>query len=171
MTDPALFGAQFGGDSFKAWRALLAGFYGLPLSDDELPTWKAITGRESAPEAAQDELWMVIGRRGGKSQAAALLAVYSAAFNDYTDRLAPGEVATVMILAANKLQARSVFRYIKGLIESNPMLARMVVREDREAIELSNRTAIEVHAASFKATRSYTLACCIADEIAFWSID
>ena len=31
MTDPALFGGVFGGDSFAAWRALLAGFHGLPL--------------------------------------------------------------------------------------------------------------------------------------------
>ena len=34
MTDPQLFGSQFGGDSFASWRALLAGFYGLELSED-----------------------------------------------------------------------------------------------------------------------------------------
>lgn len=168
MTDPALFGGLFGADSFKAWRALLAGFYGLPLDDDELPQWQALTGRQSAPEAAHDELWLVVGRRGGKTQNAALLAVYEAAFNDYSDRLSPGEVATVMLLAADRKQARSVFRYISGLFEANPMLKQMVVREDKESIELSNRTAIEVHTASFRATRGYTVACCIADEIAFW---
>jgi len=37
------------------------------------------------------ELWLAVGRRGGKSQIAALVAVYEAAFKDYTDRLAPGE--------------------------------------------------------------------------------
>lgn len=168
MTDPALFGEQFGGDSFSAWRTLLAGFYGLPLADDELPHWQALTGRQNAPEAAHDELWLVVGRRGGKTQNAALLAVYEAAFKDYSDRLSPGEVATVMLLAADRKQARSVFRYISGLFESNPMLARLVVREDKESIELSNRTAIEVHTASFRATRGYTVACCIADEVAFW---
>lgn len=36
MTDSALFGKQFGGDSFQAWRALLGGFYGLELTEDEL---------------------------------------------------------------------------------------------------------------------------------------
>ena len=168
MTDPALFGGLFGADSFKAWRALLAGFYGLPLDDDELPTWRKLTGRQSAPEAAHDELWLVVGRRGGKTQNAALLAVYEAAFRDYSDRLSPGEVATVMLLAADRKQARSVFRYISGLFDANPMLKQMVVREDKESIELSNRTAIEVHTASFRATRGYTVACCIADEIAFW---
>lgn len=168
MTDPALFGEQFGAESFTGWRALLAGFYGLPLSDDELPHWQALTARESAPEAPHDELWLVVGRRGGKTQNAALLAVYEAAFRDYSERLSPGEVATVMLLAADRKQARSAFRYISGLLHANPMLARMIVREDKEAIELNNRTAIEVHTASFRAVRGYTVACCIADEIAFW---
>lgn len=168
MTAPELFGSQFSGDTWSAWRALLAGFYGLPLTDDERPDFLSLTGRKSVPQSAFDELWLVVGRRGGKSQCAALLAVFEAAFNDYTDRLSPGEVATVMILAADRKQARSVFRYISGLIESNPMLAAMVAREDKESIELTNRTAIEVHTASFRATRGYTVACCIADEIAFW---
>jgi len=168
MTDPALFGEQFSGDTWHQWRALLAGFYGLPLSDAERPDFLSLTGRLSVPASAFDELWLVVGRRGGKSQCAALLAVYEAAFNDYTDRLSPGEVATVMVLAADRKQARSAFRYISGLLHSNPMLERMIVREDKEAIELSNRTAIEVHTASFRAVRGYTVACCIADEIAFW---
>jgi len=168
MTDPHLFGDQFSGESWASWRALLSGFYGLPLSDDERDTFLKLTSRKTAPRNPLDELWLVVGRRGGKSQCAALLAVFEAAFKDYTDRLSPGEVATVMLLAADRKQARSVFRYISGLLESNPMLANMVVREDKESILLNNRTAIEVHTASFRATRGYTVACCIADEVAFW---
>lgn len=126
MTDPELFGGQFGGESFTAWRSLLAGFYGLPLSDGELTHWQDLTARESASESAHNELWLVVGRRGGKTQNAALLAVYEAFFRDHRDKLSPGEVATVMLLAADRKQARSVFRYISGLIDSSPML-RVVV--------------------------------------------
>jgi len=168
LTDPALFGEQFGGESWAAWRALLAGFYGLELTDSEAETWKALTGRESAPRAAHDELWLVVGRRGGKSQAAALMAVYEAAFKDHRAALAPGERATVRVMAADRPQARSVFRYVSGLIESNPMLAAMVTRQDRESIELSNRATIEVGTASYRTARGYTFAAVIADEIAFW---
>ena len=168
MTDPALFGEQFGDDSFKAWRTLLAGFYGLELADDELPHWQELTGRENAPDSAHDELWLAIGRRGGKSQAAALLAVFMACFIDYTDRLSPGEVATVLCLAADRKQARAVFRYITGLMNANPMLQRLIVRETTESLELANRTVIEVGTASFRATRGYTFAGVIADEVAYW---
>lgn len=171
MTDPALFGEQFGGESFAAWRALLAAFYGLPLSDDEAEMVQALTGRWKTPECAFVELWLAIGRRGGKSQCAALLAVYEALFQDHSAKLAPGEVATVMAIAADRKQARAVMRYVSGLVNSNPMLARSVVRENGEAIEFDNRAVIEVHTASHRAVRGYTLSAAILDEVAFWHVD
>lgn len=171
MTDPDLFGSQFNRESWSAWSALLKGFYGLPLTAVEAETFASITGGRKAPENALDELWLAIGRRGGKSQVAALLAVFEAAFNDYSDRLSPGEVATVMVLACDRRQARTVMRYISGLLHSNPMLERMIQREEKESIELTNRTVIEVSTASFRAVRGYTVAACIADELAFWRSD
>jgi hypothetical protein len=171
MTDPALFGGQFGGDSFAAWRALLAAFYGLELSDDERATLEAITGRSETLEGAFGELWLAIGRRGGKSQAAALIGTYEAAFKDHRAKLAPGEWATVMLLAADRQQARTLLRYVRGLFE-HPMLAPLVTRETESSIELGGtRTIIEIATASHRATRGYTLAAVIADEIAFWFHD
>ena len=170
MTDPALFGHQFGGESWLAWLALLCGFYGLPLTPEELEIWKALTARER-PTKPHNELWLVVGRRGGKSQCAALLAVFEACFSDHCANLAPGEVATVRVMAADKAQARSVMRYITGILESNAMLKRMVLNMGRESIELDNRTVIEVGTASFRSARGYTYSCIIADELAFWRSD
>jgi hypothetical protein len=170
MTDPALFGDTFGGDSFTAWRALLAGFYGLPLDDDATAIWESVTGRAEPPTEAHDELWLAVGRRGGKSHAAALVATYEAAFKDHRDTLAAGEWATVLLLAADRPQARTLLRYVRGLFE-HPMLRPMVTRETETGLELSNRCAIEIGTASHRSTRGYTLAAVIADEIAFWHSD
>lgn len=171
MTDPQLFGGQFGGPSFASWRALLAGFYGLELSEDEAETLQAITGRSEAPQDAFSELWLAVGRRGGKSQVAALIAVYEAAFKDHRDKLSAGEWATVMLLAADRQQARTLLRYVRGLFE-HPLLAPLVTRETESSIELGGtRTIIEIATASHRATRGYTVAACIADEIAFWFHD
>lgn len=167
MTDPALFGNQFSGRSWASWRSLLAGFYGLPTDGKK---FKQLTARK-APKQALDELWLAVGRRGGKTQIAALLAVYEACFNDYTDKLSPGEVATVFVIAADRKQARSAMRYIRGLLQSNPMLEKMVIKDGEEIIELSNRTAIEIMTASHKSIRGYSVAAAICDEIAFWSSD
>lgn len=168
MTDRKLFGDLFAAESWQAWTALLCGFYGLALNREERRIFEAITRRADSPQEACEELWLVIGRRGGKSQVAALLAIFESAFQDYSARLSPGEVATVLVIAADRKQARAVFRYISGLLNGNPMLRAMIVREDRESIELDNRTVIEVGTANFRSVRGYTMACVIADEIAFW---
>jgi len=171
MTLPDLFSSQFAGNSWSTWRALLSGFYGLELTNDELADFRAVTGLQEAPSAALDELWLVVGRRGGKSQMAALLAILESAFRDYSDKLSPGELATVFCIAADRKQSRVIMRYVSGLLHSNPMLERMIVREDKESIELSNRTIVEVGTASFRSVRGYTIAAVICDELAFWRSD
>lgn len=167
MTDPQLFGAEFGGSSFEAWRALLGGFYGLPLTQDQADIFGGITGGRDAPTEACAELWLAIGRRGGKSRGAALVATCEACFNDHRAKLAPGEVATVLVIAADRQQARTVMRYIRGFFD-HPMLRPLVARETETIIELSNRCAIEIATASHRAVRGYSLAAVIADEVAFW---
>ena len=61
----------------------------------------------------------------------------------------------------------NVMRYITGLLHSNPMMEQLILREQQESIELTNRTVIEAQSASSRSVRGYTVACVIADEIAF----
>jgi hypothetical protein len=51
------------------------------------------------------------------------------------------------------------------------MLRQLVEAERQEAIDLSNRVTIEVHTASFRTTRGYTIVAALLDEIAFWPTD
>ena len=171
MRDPALFGRWFEGESWRAWRVFLAALFGLPMDADAEAIYRRHTGRATAPATPAREGWVIAGRRGGKSRIAALVAVYLAAFRDYGHVLAPGEVGTLAVIAADRRQARVVMRYIVGFLEGVPMLKQMVVNRTKETIELSNRVMIEVHTASFRAVRGYTLIGVIADEIAFWSTD
>lgn len=170
MTDPALFGGTFGGESFAGWRALLGAFYGLPLDAEQAEAVRAITARERLPKAPCDELWTAIGRRGGKSHVAALVAVYEAACRDYSEKLSPGEVATVFLIAADRAQARTLLRYVRGMAD-HPMLRRMVKSDTAAGIELTNGSAIEVATASHRAVRGYTCAAVVLDEIAFWMVE
>lgn len=167
MSDPTIFGNQFNNETWDTWKALLSGFYGDECTD---PTkFETITQR--TPNGPYSELWMVIGRRGGKSHAAALIAVYEAFLKDHRDRLAKGEVATVMVVASDRRQARTIFRYIKGLINSNEMLRKMVLNEKDQSIELNNSCVIEIGTSNNRALRGYTISCAILDEIAFWNAD
>jgi hypothetical protein len=51
------------------------------------------------------------------------------------------------------------------------MLASLIDREAAEAIDLTNAVSIEIHVASYRTTRGYTLAAVLCDEIAFWRSD
>jgi hypothetical protein len=168
LRDEALFGRAFPEAPWRVWRTFLAALFGLPMTTASLAVYQGATGRQQPPEQAAREAWMVAGRRGGKSRIAALVAVFLACFRDYRAVLAPGEHGTVMVIAADRRQARIVFRYIEGLIDGVPMLRALVVRRTRETITLNNRIVIEVHTASFRAVRGYTVVAAICDEIAFW---
>lgn len=73
IDDPNLLGASIRDpESWKPWKALLAAAFGLPLSDDQLDLYRACTGRRVPPSEPAAYLWLVIGRRGGKSFAMAL---------------------------------------------------------------------------------------------------
>lgn len=154
------------------WEVFLAALFGLPIdAEDAAALYARHTGRTAPPTAPAREAWVIVGRRGGKSRIAALVAVYLACFRDYADKLAPGEVGTLAVIAADRKQARTVFRYINGFINGVPMLARTVANRAREPVELTNRVTIEVHTANFRAVRGYSLVGVICDEIAFWQTD
>jgi hypothetical protein len=170
MDHPKLFAPFFQGSSWTAWRVFLASLFAVPMDDDAMATYRRHTGREAAPTAPFVEAELVVGRRGGKSRILALIliATYLACFKDYSPYLAPGEVATVAVLAADRKQARTIFRYIIGLMREVPALAAMIEDDGADAIKLNNRVVIEISTASFRVTRGYTFAAVLADETAFW---
>jgi hypothetical protein len=108
LDDPLFFDSAFDGPTRRARRVFLAALFGLPTSADELELYRAHTGRESAPIEAVSEAFEIIGRRGGKSRVAALVAVYLACFRTYA--LAPGERGVVVVIAGDRRQARVILR-------------------------------------------------------------
>jgi len=168
---PQVFGPFFRGDTWQAWRAFLGALFALPMDDAALALYRAHTGRISAPVVPFKEAALVVGRRGGKSRVLALCATYLATFRSYEQFLAPGEVATIAVIAADRRQARSIFRFTIGMLQQVPALAAMIEEDTAETITLTNRVVIEIHTASFRVTRGYTFAAVLADETAFWRDD
>jgi hypothetical protein len=170
--DPQLFAPWFARGEWSAWRAFLAALFGLKMEREALRLYAQCTSRSAPPaRGGFDEAWVIVGRRGGKSFTTALVGAYAGAFVDYRPHLAPGERATVLILACDRKQSRVIFRYLRAFFREIPMLARMVQREDSESLDLTNGVTIEVGTASFRSTRGYTLAAVLADETAFWRSD
>ena len=170
VADANLFGPWFKRtDSWTAWRVFLAALFALPMTTDQLVTYQQCTGRKEPPTEAAAEAWLVCGRRAGKSFVLALIAVFIACFRDYRQHLAPGERGTVIVIATDRKQARTILRYIRGLLTKVPMLSRLIERETAEGFDLNNSVTIEIGTASFKSTRGYTIVAALCDELAFWA--
>ncbi|ANL55083.1 hypothetical protein AMC82_CH03925 [Rhizobium phaseoli] len=158
-------------ETYRAWFAFLAALFGLQMDGEQLELYQKHTGRTEAPTEAQREGWLVIGRRGGKSFTMALIAVFLACFFDYRQYLAPGERATVLVIATDRRQARVILRYVRAMLDNIPLLQAMVERDTADSFDLDNSTTIEVGTASFRSTRGYTYAAVLCDELAFWRTD
>jgi hypothetical protein len=141
------------------------------MTAEQLAVYRECTGRTEAPMTPATEGWLVCGRRSGKSFILALCAVFLACFRSYSQHLAPGERATIMVIAADRKQARVILRYIRGLLTGVEMLARRIERETAEGFDLTGSVTIEVATASFRTVRGYTLAAVLLDEIAFFPTD
>lgn len=90
------------------------------------------------------------------------------AFKSYREILAPGERGVVMLLAADREQAKVLFNYVDAILDGVPMLRGLVSHQTKEEITLKNRISLRVQTASFRAVRGYTIIAAICDEIAFW---
>jgi hypothetical protein len=158
-------------ESWQSWFAFLAVLFALPMTPEQLAVFQQCTARNTPPTTPTTEAWLICGRRAGKSFVLALVAAYLACFHEWRKYLAPGERGTIVIIAADRRQARTIFRYVRGLLNGVPMLARMIERETAEAFDLTNSVTIEIQAASYRSTRGYTLIAALCDETAFWRSD
>jgi hypothetical protein len=170
MTDPNLFGRWFAGGTWGTWQAVLKAAYGLPMSDAEIAVFKSVSGSRNPPSKRVKELWALCGRRAGKDSVASLVAAHAAIFNDYRQRLRPGERASILCLAVDRAQARIIHRYTRGYFEQ-PLLAPLVANDAEEVLELNNGCEIIIGTTSYRSIRGRTLACAILDEVCFWRDD
>jgi hypothetical protein len=156
--------------SFAPWKALMAAAFGLSLDPEQLEIYRSCTGRRVPPSEPAAYLWMVIGRRGGKSFAMSLMACYRACFYNWRKYLSPGERAIVLLVAADKLQAQILHRYCQGIL-SAPILWQSVRNITAFEIELKGNIVIEVVTRSYRTVRGRSVCTAILDEVSFWRDD
>jgi phage terminase large subunit-like protein len=144
----------------------VASIFGLPVTAAEADLIRRCTDRPTMTTERVREVWLLCGRRSGKSQIAALLAVYLGCFKAYTRSY--GEKLIGMLVARDRDQARHLKDMIAGLLHAKPELDRLIVNELAEEIELSTGITIKVVTSNYGSVRGRGCAFVIADELGFW---
>jgi hypothetical protein len=162
----------FTGPTWARHRVLTKVAKGLPLDASEVPIFQYHTGRTVPPTTAPSEILLLCGRRTAKSRWEAFMET-TAALRDYRGLVAPGERVTIPMIAPDRKQARTLKRYVEGML-AHPALAPLVIRRTAESITLQVHgieVVIEIHTANFKLTRGYTFGDAAIDEGAFLPSD
>jgi hypothetical protein len=169
--DPQIFAPWFRDKAtWTGWFVVLKCMFGLPLDDAELVIFRKHTGRNTPAAGGYFDLSLVVGRRGGKSLILALIAAFLSCFFDWRPFLTGGERGTIVIIAADRRQAATIFRYLREML-AIPLLSGAIVRETNELLELNNSINIEIQTASYRTVRGRTVVAALCDELAFWRND
>jgi hypothetical protein len=166
MDDPSLFRPWFEGESWNGWRSVLKAAFALPMTEGDIAFFRSVAGDREPPKKRVRELWVVVGRRGGKDSVASLITAHTAAlFDQGSATLRPGERAVCMCLAADKDQARIVLNYVRSYFSDLPLLKAMVTRETAGGFELSNSVDVAIATNNFRSVRGRTVLCAVLDEV------
>lgn len=173
LSDPRFFGPLFRSEqSWGAWRVFLKALFGIPITDEsERVLFHNCTGLTEQKTGPSREAYVIAGRRSGKSFMSSLIAVYLAAFKDWSPYLSPGEKGWIFIIATDKEQAKIIKKYIAGILNSNALFKRLIEKELQTEIELKNGVVIAVKTCNYRTVRGFTVLAAICEEIAFWRDD
>ena len=166
LADPQLLGSVLADDSWRTWRIMLIAAMGEPLTRSERQSFSSLTGRKHEPSERVEEFWAIVGRRGGKSRAMAVLASYISGLCDHADALSPGERGIVLCIAPDQKQAGIRLDYAEAALHATPMLKQLIANRTADALELTNQISIEVRASNFRRLRGPTYVAVLADEAA-----
>lgn len=153
-------------ESWGNWLTILKAIFGLPLHHSEFGTYKKFTERMEMPGRCS-EVFIIAGRRAGKSFMTSLILVYLAVFVSWPIKSGTGQI---MAIATDREQGQVVFRYVRSILEL-PIFKGIVEKVLAEQIHLKNGVIIAVHSCNYRSLRGYKILAAVLDELAFFRFE
>jgi hypothetical protein len=148
--------------TWRAWIVFLKAVYGLPMTATELEIFRERTGRTRPLPNGYSEAVAIVGRQSGKSQIAAMIAVYEAT------RVAGRGTYAVLVCQDERAALRTLFRYATEPFEASRTLHAAVVSRTANTIELETGVSIAAYPCRPAAIRGLRSRAAICDELAFF---
>jgi hypothetical protein len=152
-------------ETWDAWRAFLAAVYGLPLTEAQLETFRAHTGRSTPRPGGYSEAVAIVGRQSGKSQVAAMVAVFEAI---RATRAEGRGTYAVLVCQDARSALRTLFRYASEPFDEAPILRGGIVSKTADSIELENGVTIAAYPCRRHGIRGIRARVAVCDELAFF---
>src|SRR6266581_7040588 len=169
MRDPNLLGGPFSALSFWPWMCVAKLISGEELDEREADLFRTCTGRSTLPTAPVTRLIMLSGRRAGKDRFMSAVAIHRAALSgSWRAVMSAGEQASVILLGADKKQARILRRYCAGLLQT-PLLAAEVTRTSDEMVEFRSGAALEIVTNDASLVRGRSAIAVLGSECCWWN--
>ena len=186
ITDPLLFKTWYD-DLSVMQQVVLRAYYGLPLEDqrqrdawailndsctqDELGYPTSVTPVPYVPKE-YEQLWAVIGRRGGKTTLiGALIFAYECVLGGHMEHVLKGQEAVAVLISQMKDVALKNLKSIELCLNSSPMGRREIKDVLADRIVLHNGITIVASAPNIKAQRGLAIPVVGMDEVGFWYSD
>ncbi|WP_298111469.1 hypothetical protein [Bradyrhizobium sp.] len=171
MRDPKLLGGPFQAPTFWTWFCVAKLLSGEPLDEREAELFRRCTGRTKLPDGPVRALIFLSGRRSGKDRFMSAVAIYRAALAaDWSQTLSQGEQGVVLLLGADKKQARILRSYCAGLLQA-PLLSSLVTRNTEERVEFRNGAVLEIATNDADLVRGRSAIAVLGTEACFWRTD
>jgi hypothetical protein len=171
----AMFTKKFFGRHFKEWESwrnwatVLKTIYALPFTlDGEQEIFEKISGRKAPLTVPYDEIFIIAGRRAGKSTIASLIAIYEALYGGWEKHQDHGEPWQIFIIADTLAQGRICHGNVKRFLHLHSTEVEKIAGDD---IVLKNGCTITAKASDFRSIRGFNLALAVLDEVGFFPGD
>jgi hypothetical protein len=167
VTDPKLLGNVLKDKSWFGAKVLLIAAAGERLTEIERTEFTRLTHRQFEPLQVAHEIFLIFGRRAGKSYVMAIFLLWIAALCTH-HRLAPGEVGVALLISRDQKVSKVILGYVAGMLDQSQLLRSLIVKRTQDTILLKNHISVEVRPANSKTLRGPTFCCICCDEISFW---
>lgn len=167
-------------------RTVLKSFYGLPLSPEELQSWAMFHGYAEFDKLGYptkfldypytpkeyDKLVAIFGRRSGKTdKVSSTIAAYEAVLGGHKQYVSEKQDFIIFFIAQDVSTATSHLKFISTVLNSSPMLAKQIEKENSDGIFLKNKLTILPQPPTIKSSRGYAIPVVVMDEVGFWYKD